>query len=311
MDITVFPPAELTVALGAIRAVEPDPQPAHDHFIEVLARLHAARVDPRALPSPTPAQTAEAIIDPHRRKRLLQLAMVMTTVDGVVDEEPAASVAALAAALGVNERGVRTLHRMALHHDTLARMDMARRVGKRMFGLAWREERWSGVRKVLSAAVASGVEDAELARKYNRLGLLPAGTFGRELWEHWVSRDFGMPGQKNGIPEIAVFHDVGHVLSGYDTDPHGEIQQAAFQAGFVRDDGFMFLFFGIAQFHLGMRITPIAEAEVGFLDIEKVMVALARGAACKVDLSDGWDLFAHAEKPLEEVRRELGIPPLS
>jgi hypothetical protein len=45
---------------------------------------------------------------------------------------------------------------------------------------------------------------------------------------------------------------LGHVLSGYDTDPDGEIQQAAFQAGFVRKDGFMFLFFGIAQFHLGL-----------------------------------------------------------
>jgi len=124
-------------------------------------------------------------------------------------------------------------------------------------------------------------------------------------------RDFSMPGQRNGIPEIAIFHDLGHVLAGYDTDPVGEIQQAAFQAGFVRNDGFMFLFFAIAQFHLGLKITPIADAEVGKLDIEKVMTALARGAACTVDLSDHWDFWPHMPRPLEEVRAELEIPPLS
>lgn len=88
------------------------------------------------------------------------------------------------------------------------------------------------------------------------------------------------------------------------------IEVIARQAGFVRNDGFMFLFFGIAQFHLGLRITPIAEAETGKLDVDKVMVALARGAACNEDLSDGFNLWRHAERSLEEVRAELGVPAL-
>jgi hypothetical protein len=37
--------------------------------------------------------------------------------------------------------------------------------------------------------------------------------------------------------------------------------------------------------------------------------AVERGAACKVDLGAGFDLFAYADLPLERVRAELGIPP--
>jgi hypothetical protein len=309
MDIAVFQPHELPIALGAVRAVDPEPTPAQDRFLAAIARLHRASLDPRALPAPSPAETADAIFDPHRRKRLLQLALVMTTIDGNVARETVANVAGLARALGVDEGGVSTLHRLASHHDVLVRFDLMRRVGGRLVGTAWRDEGWSGVGKVLSTAFG-GKDDPELARRYNRLGLLPEGTFGRALWEHWISRDFAMPGQKNGIPEIAIFHDLGHVLAGYDTDPESELQQAAFQAGFVRNDGFMFLLFAIAQFHLGIKITPVADAEVGYLDIDKVMTALARGAACNVDLSDHWDCWAHFPRPLEDVRAELCIPPL-
>lgn len=99
------------------------------------------------------------------------------------------------------------------------------------------------------------------------------------------------------------------MLSGYATDPAGEIQQAAFQAGFVRKDGFVFLFFGIVQFHLGIKVTPVAEPARGHFDIEKVLVALARGASCEQDLSDRWDFWSAASRPLAQLRSELGITP--
>jgi hypothetical protein len=108
-----------------------------------------------------------------------------------------------------------------------------------------------------------------------------------------------------------VFHDLGHVLSGYGTDPQGEIQQAAFQAGFARRDGFSFLLFGILQFHIGLRITPVANGYVGLFDVPLVLDALHRGASCKVDLSEGYDVFANKDRSLNAVRAELGILPLS
>ena len=112
----------------------------------------------------------------------------------------------------------------------------------------------------------------------------------------------------SGFP--LIFHDLGHVLSGYSTDPQGEIQQAAFQAGFARRDGFTFLLFGILQFHLALRITPVAKGYRGLFDVPAVLTALHRGAACKVDLTEDYDLFANKDRSLETVRAELGIPPL-
>jgi hypothetical protein len=310
MDIAIFAPDELPIALGAVRAVDPDPSPPQDRFLGAVARLHRSVIDPGALPAPRPEETAALIADPRRRKRLLQLAIVMTTIDGSVAPATAANVVRLAGALGVDERGVGTLRKMAAHHETLARIDLVRRVFGRIAGIGWRDERWAGLRKVLGL-FGGGAEDEALARRYARLGLLPAGSFGRALWEFWTAHDFAMPGQKHGIPEFGIFHDLGHVLAGYETDPEGELQQAAFQAGYVRNDGFMFLFFAIAQFHLGLKITPIAPALTGHLDVDKVMTALARGAACTVDLSDGWDHWPHMKRPLAEVRAELRIPPLA
>jgi hypothetical protein len=118
------------------------------------------------------------------------------------------------------------------------------------------------------------------------------------------------PEKKGGLPELMLFHDVGHVVSGYGVDPQGEIQQAAFQAGFARDDGVVFLLFGILQFHIGLRITPVAKGEHGYFDVPSVLQALSRGAACRVDFSDGFDFFRCAPEPLKALRVRWGVPAL-
>ena len=153
-----------------------------------------------------------------------------------------------------------------------------------------------------------GVGDAETAAAYRALGQCAPGTFGRALHDHFVDNGFKFPGEPGGVP--LIFHDVGHVLSGYSTDPQGEIQQAAFQAGFARRDGFLFLLFGILQFHVGMRITPIAKGYEGLFDVSLVLEALRRGAACRIDLTD-FDVFAQKDRPVDEVRAELDTPPLA
>jgi hypothetical protein len=201
------------------------------------------------------------------------------------------------------------LRELAARHHLMARIDFTRRIGGRVMGEAWREERWNGVRKMFAPVISVG-EDRATATRYQALARLPQDSFGFALYEHYRSNDFAFPGEPGGLPERGIFHDLGHVLSGYATDPDGEIQQAAFQAGFVRNDGFMFLYFGIVQFHLGVRLTPIAKSETGYLDVDKVTSALARGAACKVDLSDHWDFWPLLPLPLERVREELGVPPL-
>jgi hypothetical protein len=309
MELTVFQPHELSLVLRALRQVALANEiftPAEAELIEGIALLHGRKVVASELEPVDYEQLARVVTDPHRRKRAVQLAMIMSLVEGEPDERGVAAVKSMAAALDVPEKGLTVLSKVAHGHALLARIDVVRR----MRGFLER----SGAPGVLELAVKTLLglnEDAKLAERYLALGDLPAGSLGRAVFEHYRAHGFALPGEKHGTPEAMMFHDVGHVLSGYGVDPQGEIQQAAFQAGFVRTDGFLFLLFGILQFHAGVKITPVAEAEHGYFDVPKVLRAFQRGSGCALDVSDHFDLFAYAHEPLDALRQRWGIAPLS
>ncbi|HEX2569540.1 MAG TPA: hypothetical protein VH877_08275 [Polyangia bacterium] len=314
MDIAVFDRTELPVVISALRTValaNGSVSETERQLFEIIAQLHGVTLDLDAL-ADVPADTLRSTIaTPHRRKRLVQLAVVTSMVDGDPTPAQEEAVRTLATALEIDERSLRVLHHLTADHRLLVRFDVARRLTGGIFKTAYEEEGLAGVGRVLGPLLLGGGEDPEVAWRYRELGLLPAGTLGRVYWEHCTRRHFGFPGEKGGIPERLVFHDFGHVLSGYDTDAEGEIQQGAFQAGFIRQDGFAVLCFVLVHFHLGIRITPIAQAERGLFDPQRVLRALARGAACRVDLSDRWNFWEVVGLPLEEVRARYGIPPLA
>jgi hypothetical protein len=54
----------------------------------------------------------------------------------------------------------------------------------------------------------------------------------------------------------------------------------------------------------------VAKGYRGLFDVPLVLTALRRGASCTVDLSEDYDLFADKDRPLDEVRAALRIPPL-
>jgi tellurite resistance protein len=311
MDLVFLRENEVDPALRALRNVVASNgtiTSAERRFLQIIAELHGAAVDVDALTNIEPEEVARAIVDAHRRKRIVQLALIAGMVEGEVSPAETAAVRALAKALEVDEKGLKVLGELAGHHRLQTRFDMMRRIMGKVGAQALKEEGFAGIRKMM--APFTGREDAAVAWKYKSLGLLPEGTLGRTFWEHCTRRQFAFPGEKGGIPERMVFHDFGHVLAGYDTDPQGEIQQGAFQAGFIRQDGFAFLMFAIIQFHLGVKVTPVAEGEKGLFDVPKVLQAAQRGAACKVDLSDHWDAFSVVDRPLGAVRAEYGIPPV-
>jgi hypothetical protein len=246
---------------------------------------------------------AAVVVAPHRRKRAVQLAMVTSLVEGVPTAETTEAVREFARALGIDEAGLEVLYELTYGQAFSARFDMIRRASR----FIRNAEGFPGIFKMVLPMFGLG-GDPELAARYRTLESCPPGSIGRALYDHFVDNGFKFPGEPGGI--YMIFHDLGHVLSGYATDPEGEIQQAAFQAGFARKDGFTFLLFGILQFHIGMRITPVAKGYKGLFDVPRVLAALQRGATCKVDVSQGYDLFANKNRPLEDIRRELGIPPL-
>jgi len=308
MDIAIFPAQELALVLGALRDVALSNDrfsEAEAQMIEGLAKLHGYEVRADELHAVALDELARAVQDPHRRKRAVQLAIILSLVEGQPDERASAAVSRLARALDVSEEGLRVLDRVAHGHAMLARVDMVRRVQ--------RFAQHGGGPNFLKVAIPTLLglgKDERLAARYYALADLPPGTLGRSLYEHYRQHGFALPGEKGGLPELMLFHDVGHVVSGYGVDPQGEIQQAAFQAGFARTDGFTFLLFGILQFHIGLRITPVAKGQQGLFDVPRVLRALDRGAACQVDFSDHFDFFRHAPESLDTLRSRWNVPAL-
>jgi len=306
MDLNVFPPRELYAVLCALRnvALEDERFTSNERaLVEGVARIHGADLSAHDLYPITVEHVARIVQDPHRRKRAVQLAIVTSLVEGRPSRATQARVQELAEALEFDGAELEVLFNMTHGHALLARFDMFRRFTGFIRGL----DDFPGVLGfALPMLGLSG--KPETAKRYRALGSSAPGTLGRAFYDFIVQNGFKFPGEPGGMP--LIFHDLGHVLSGYGTDPQGEIQQAAFQAGFVRDDGFTFLLFGILQFHVGMRITPVAKGYHGLFDVPRVLEALRRGAECKVDFTRGYDLFENKDRLLEEVRAELGIPPL-
>jgi hypothetical protein len=259
MDLVVLNEKETPYALRALRDVVASNgsiTPAERRFIEVIAELHGTKVDVGSLPSIAPGEVAEVITEPHQRKRVVQLAAIAAMVEGEVTSAGAAAVKGRHRAGGGRSepQGARRHCREppaphAIRHDATHHGEI-RDSGLQGGGVGGHSQ---DARDVWRRGRPGG------RWKYKQLGLLPEGTLGREFWEHCTKNRFGVPGEKGGIPERMVFHDFGHVLAGYDTRPESEIQQGAFQGGFVREDGFAFLMFVIIQFHLGVKVTPITD----------------------------------------------------
>jgi hypothetical protein len=87
MDIAVFSSQELPFVLQTLTTVAAKPEaltPLEHQFLQVVNQLHQASVVVDDLSAITPTQIAAAITDPHHRKRLLQMAMVMAMVDNEI-----------------------------------------------------------------------------------------------------------------------------------------------------------------------------------------------------------------------------------
>ena len=117
---------------------------------------------------------------------------------------------------------------------------------------------------------------------------------------------FCQPRLEYGPPDNMLFHDVGHVLGRYPTDPSGEVQAAGFQAGYLGEHGFTMTLFIMLLFHLGANIRPGVEATYDLFDLDKFLAAFSRGRRLTVNLLH-WDPWPHMARPLVDVQAELGV----
>ncbi|MCA9701173.1 MAG: hypothetical protein KC431_26870, partial [Myxococcales bacterium] len=198
---------------------------------------------------------------PALARQLVQGMLVVSLAVGPATVEQMALIHRFAAALGVDEPAVRAIEHLAYEERVRFLLDFHRRSNFRDYA----ENQYRNQGGILAVAKAllmfkGVVHDDDLAARHRALAELPEGTLGHCFFhQHYDANGFSVPGEPGGFPVGALFHDFGHVLSGYDTSPQGELQAAAFQAGFRRgDNAFFTLLFPVLLFSAGVvEIAPI------------------------------------------------------
>lgn len=274
------------------------------HFLELHAAVTGGLTDVSELEPIEPAECAEQIVDQSAREALIQRMVLMTLLDEKVSDEEVACIRGFARAFGVDEPAIHQMEMFQKGRIKLLAFDLLRRgfIGSEV-KRAWAEQGLKGM--VAAFRGISGTEDPELAAKYRALGDLAEGTLGRAYFEHCKANGFALPGEKEGAPELLRFHDVGHALTGYATDPPGEVRMGSFEAGYMGEDGFSVILLAMYVFHLGAEL-PKTQPSKGQFDVDAFVEAFARGQRCALDLRS-WDPWPHFTRPLVEVRAELGL----
>ncbi len=280
------------------------------HMLESIQRIFGTTHGLEQLALIEPTELARAFPDPQLRTQLVQGLVIMTLIDGKASLNETAYVEQFAQALEVDAQEVKNLRHVLNGEILQLRLDLVRRFWLRQkVTEVWNQDGIRGLSRFVRGMMGR-YENKKVAARYQGLEHYAPGSLGRSLWEYWHVNGFALPGQKGGAPEQIVFHDCAHVLSGYGTAPEEEVQVACFSAGFQRREPWMFVFFVLLQFHVGIRMTPIAKARTGLFDPLKAMIAIRRGAAMNVDLNDGWDYWSVMNEQVEELRRRYNILPI-
>jgi hypothetical protein len=277
--------------------------------------LHT-NVDIDGLAPVTPAELAKGFAaSPEIRQQFAHGMIVTAVADGTPSREAIAQVDAYAKALGISDPVLADLRLLADGYMTVFKLDFLRRGHiKDIFKNQLEQKGPLSLAK--SVLTMRGVmEDPALAARYRAWEKLPEGTLGRSLVDFYNKNGFSVPGERGGFPEAGLYHDFSHLLGGYSTEPEGELQVAAFSAGYKRERPFYLMLFSILIFSTGVQMRPTAADFVtkGVLGkpgiAELVLAAVERGSKVNTDLSDKWDYWAWIDLPIDEVRRRLNILP--
>lgn len=312
MHVMDMDPVAARLALRAMKTIASADGEVEEHelgLIRAVARTMQIEVDASELVPIVTDELASAGLGPRDAERVVQASILTALMDGRVDATEVDRVRGMAAALGVEDARVENLAQLARGRMRLLWLDLARRsFAREVFVKAFERSGPRGLWNIVGPMIGRA-RDPELRDRYLDLAELPPDTLGRAYFEFIVANELGFPGEPYAVPESGTWHDIAHVLGGYGTSPKEEVQVVSFIAGFSREDPFFWLFTIALQFHLGVRMSPYSKPEKGHFDPDLVMRAFERGAAMNTDLSapdfDAWPYFP---RPLEEVRRELGVP---
>jgi hypothetical protein len=276
--------------------------------------LHRAMpLQPDAVTLPT--DLASVVADATMRLETLRLLTLIPVLDQQVTAAKAAVVERAAAQLAVSDVGLKLL-----------RQAVKRQFTRMAFGLMGRSVAyyWSPTGKArlrdwldmlrIGMPTIPGLyqmlTDRSLLDKYTSLARRPEGTLGNSLYYFYTLRGFPLPGEPKSFPEGWSKHECYHLISEYETTDQGEMLNAAFSGGNTEVLCMDLLMLTLLQFHAGFQIMP-GPAPKGALKPDAFFRAVARGAATRPDMLDGWDFWTMVDLPMGQVRSRMGVPPLS
>ena len=311
-------------AQAILWALQPDGQQlttAQSHVLDALCRQAFNRtLDLSNLSQLNPAAAATEIRGRLPRLHVVQLAVALEMFLHPIPRSVAQRVETLASTLGVAEPMVNVGREMAENHLSRMYLDIQRhswylrktieQSGHGRFAeLARSKLAYTGV-----------VADPMIARKWMSLGDNPDGSWGKAVHQFYIDHSFPFPGEKHGIYELGALHDWVHVLTGYGTEPEGEIDVFAFIAAGMEDPhGFtqfvltLGLFQNYSIKHVsGKRIlTARSDTVEDRASSDRLADALRRGSQTTVDTMGGIDHFSLAAENLDELRIRFNIVPSS
>jgi hypothetical protein len=169
----------------------------------------------------------------------------------------------------------------------------------------------------LASAWASDCDDPVLARRWEAMEELPAGSVGRRVTEFYRARGFSYPGLPGSAPPLLAQHDWVHVVADYGTTVESELEVFAFIAR-ANDDlkAFSLLAMVVSLFETGylQHGAGLFEASPGHLSqggmASRVADAMRRGALCQGSIDFmALDWFELAGLPVSAVRDHFYVPP--
>ena len=308
-------PEQLRLGQRAMRAIasRPDDLTVNERtMLTGVQRAFGAEFDIDRLEPIAPADLAQSFAgEPEGlRTQLLHALCVFAAINTEVQLEAVEAIERFGAALGVQSRYVQVMRDIAQGHTIRMRAHLLPRFWAIDHLKQRIRDQGIGVLFRFLGSFVGGQKDEEVAARFDELKDYPAGSLGREYYRYLEDNGFPPPGTPGSTFDIIVYHDLAHVIGGYDTTPSEEVQVAVFSAGFRSRDPYAFVFFVLAQFHLGIRVTPGAKAEKGFFDAERVVAALKRGSEMSKDLSDyDWNYWKDLKRPVAELRAEWRVSP--
>ena len=271
-------------------------------------------VDPDEITPLGPEELAKALARRNGifRTRILQLMLLGELVLTPLPDEVCTAVGRYAEALGVDD-GMR---------------EVARDYADGALGLALTDFERNGytahwdpdgaaqlhARAAINEPWQQVVDDPGLAARWAALGECPEGSLGLGVHRFYRARGFVHPGLPGSAPPYLAQHDWVHVLGDYGTTLESELEVFGLIGRGIPDPrGFSLLAMVLGLFETGQleRAAGLFEADAGHLSRDGVAVrlgdAMRRGAVTGVDLL-GIDWFELADVPVEQARRELGVP---